>query len=114
MEKAAASVKRASALQLRENALQLHRIGHVALDLELAHHERSHAVELTRSHLLPVVPADLDRGVGRVDVGRNIADLSIDPVEHDRALITAEVDLDLLARNPGLAFLHPLNEVLLR
>src|SRR6185503_19007237 len=77
---------RSLSAQLREHALQLHRVGHIALDLELAHHERGHAVELAGGHLLPVVPADLDRGVGVAIV---VADLSRRAVEHDRALVAA-------------------------
>ena len=37
MEKAVASVKRASALQLGQDALKLHRVGHVALDPDCIH-----------------------------------------------------------------------------
>ena len=45
-----AFVGRELAPQLCEDALQLHRVRHVALDLELAGHERRHTVELTRGH----------------------------------------------------------------
>src|SRR5213075_3281642 len=92
-----------------EDALQLHRVGHVALDLELAHHERGHAVELTGRQLLPVVPADADR---RLRIAVVLADLARRAVEHDGALI-AEVDLDPLAGYPRLAFLHLRDQFLL-
>src|SRR5437868_3819318 len=100
----------ASALELGEDALQLHRVRHVALDLELAHHERGHAVELARRQLLPVVPADPDRGVGGAVI---LADLVRRAVQHDGALIAAEVDLDALAGDPRLALLHPIDEFVL-
>src|SRR4051812_18702921 len=77
----------ASRPQLREHPLQLHRVAHVALDLDLAHHERCHAVELAGGHLLPIVPADLDRGVGGpVFLGHLLGRA----VEGDRAFLAAE------------------------
>src|SRR6185436_12583751 len=86
------------AAELREHALELHGVGHVALDLELALHERGHAVELAARHVLPVGPGDLDGGVGRA-VGFGY--LLGGAVEHDDALV-AEIELHLLARNIGV------------
>src|SRR6185437_7793111 len=99
-----------SVLQLRQHALELHRVRHVALDLELPHHEGRHSVHLTGGHLLPVVPADADGGVRGPIV---LAHLQRRAVEHDRALVAAEVDLHPLAGDPRLALLHPRDEFLL-
>ena len=68
------------------------------------------AVELPRGKLLPVVPADLDRRVGRAVF---LGHLLRSAVEHDRALIAPEVDLHALAGNPRLPLLHPCHEFLL-
>src|SRR3546814_6196413 len=92
------SVKRASALQFRQHTLKLHRVGHVALDLQLALHEGGHGVELALGERFPVGPADLDRRIGRaVFLGHRVGDA----VEHDRALTAAEVELHPLAGNEG-------------
>src|SRR6476619_2998993 len=98
-----------SAFQLRQHALKLHRVGHVALDLELAHHEGRHAVELSGCHLLPVIPADPDGGVGSAILFGHLVG---DAVEHHRALL-AEIDLHALARHPGAVLLHLRHEFLL-
>jgi hypothetical protein len=111
IEKRRRLLKRRSALQLRKHALELHGVGHVALDTQLAHHECGHSVELPGGELLPVVPADHDGGVrGAVFLG----DLLRCAVEHYRALVAAEVDLHALARDPCLPLLHPRHEFLLR
>src|SRR5262249_450313 len=55
-------------------------------------------------------PTDLDRRIGRAVF---LGDLLRRAVEHDRALIAAEVDLNPAAGNPRLPLLHPLDEFLL-
>src|SRR5215831_12208042 len=49
---------------LAQDVLQLHGDAHVALDLELAGHERRHAVELAADHVGEVAEVHLDGAVG--------------------------------------------------
>src|SRR5260370_34355883 len=49
---------------LAQNALQLHGDAHVAFDLELAGHERRHAVELAVDHVVEVAERHVERAVG--------------------------------------------------
>src|SRR4030095_1353949 len=88
--------------QLRQHALQLHGVAHVALDFELAGHEGGHAVQLPRGHCLPVFPTDLDGGVGALAA---LADQIIGAIEENPPIV-AEIQLDRLSREPGPRVLH--------
>src|SRR5258708_19324417 len=74
---------------LAQNALQLHGDAHVAFDLELAGHERRHAVELAVDHVVEVAERHVERAVGRLVVvadGRRVGVA----VDIDDALIGGE------------------------
>src|SRR6476661_7951193 len=95
----------ADVLRLAQNALQLHRDAHVAFDLELAGHERGHAVELAVDHVVEVAERHLERAVGRLVVvadGRRIGVA----VDVDHTLIGAELHRVAEGRLLAGAFLH--------
>src|SRR5262245_54572867 len=96
---------------LAQDVLQLHGDAHVALDLELAGHERRHAVELAADHVGEVAEVHLDGAVGALVV---VADdlLILVAVDVDHALVGCEFDGVAKGRLLRRAFLHFCGEFL--
>src|SRR5215470_2091673 len=96
---------------LAQDVLQLHGDAHVALDLELAGHERGHAVELAADHVGEVAEIHLDRAVGRLVVVAHRRRILV-AVDVDHALVRGELHGISEGRLLRRAFLHFCGEFL--